>query len=80
MNKLHQLSGIKEAVALAGSQKKLADALGVKPQSVQVWVKQGYVPTDRVKKIGDLYGITAVRLCDPALVELLSIKEKDSAE
>ncbi len=76
MNKLRQLNGIREAVALAGSQKKLAEALGVRPQSVQVWVKQGYVPNDRIKKLVDLYGIDAVRLCDPALVELLSIKNE----
>lgn len=79
MNKLHQLSGIRVAVALAGSQKKLAEVLGVRPQSVQVWVKQGYVPNDRIKKIADLYGIPAVKLCDPELVELLT-KKKDEAE
>ena len=78
--KMRQLTGIREAAALAGSQTKLAEELSVSKQAVQVWIRQGYVPNDRIKKIVDLYGIAAVRLCDPALVELLSIKKGDSEE
>jgi DNA-binding XRE family transcriptional regulator len=80
MTNQRQLSGIREAAALAGSQTKLAEELGVTRQSVQVWIKQGFVPNDRIKKIVELYGIAAVRLCDPALVELLSIKNGDARE
>lgn len=80
MTNQRQLSGIREAIALAGSQTKLAEEIGVTRQSVQAWVKQGFVPNDRIKKIVELYGIEAARLCDPALVKLLSIKKSDSEE
>lgn len=73
-----QLSGIREAVAHAGSQTKLADELGVTRQSVQIWVKQGYVPNARIEDIERLYGIEPKRLCDPKLLELLTHKKGGS--
>jgi hypothetical protein len=69
MTKLHQLTGIREAVILAGSQTKLAEQLGVKKQAVQLWVRKGYVPVGRIREIEKLYGIPRERLCDPKFLE-----------
>jgi DNA-binding transcriptional MerR regulator len=80
MNKVRQLSGIREAVALAGSQKQLAEDLGVSKQAVQLWVKQGYVPKARIEEIERLYGIEPKRLFDPKLLELLTHKKDGSEE
>lgn len=80
MNKVRQLSGIREAVAHAGSQKQLAEVLGVSKQAVQLWVKQGYVPNARIEQIEKIYGIEPRRLFDPRLLELLNHKEGGSEE
>ncbi len=80
MVKERQLTGIREAVALAGSQKNLAEELGVTKQAVQEWVVKGYVPNGRIEEIERLYGIEPKRLCDPKFLEMLSIKDKDSEE
>jgi DNA-binding transcriptional regulator YdaS (Cro superfamily) len=71
MNKARQLTGIWEAVLFAGSQTKLAETLGVTRQSVQEWVKRGYVPNSRVREIEKLYGIPRERLCNPKFLELV---------
>lgn len=68
-----------EAVLFAGSQTKLAETLGVTRQSVQEWVKRGYVPNVRVREIEKLYGISRERLCDPKFLELVCGKD-DSEE
>ena len=44
-------TGIEKAVRLIGSQTALAKALGVKPQAVQKWVAQGYVPSGRCRDV-----------------------------
>lgn len=80
MKKIRQLTGIREAVALAGSQKNLADELGVTKQAVQEWVVKGYVPNGRIEEIERRYGIEPSRLCDPKLLELLTHKKGGSKE
>lgn len=40
-------NGIEKAVRLAGNQTKLALGVGVTPQAVQKWEKQGYVPATK---------------------------------
>lgn len=77
MKKIRQLTGIREAVALAGSQKNLAEELGVTKQAVQEWVVKGYVPHARIEEIERLYGIEPKRLCDPKFLELLNHKKDD---
>lgn len=64
--------GIDEAVEAAGSQEKLAQALGVTQQSVAKWVKRGYVPLDRTLEVEGLFGVSRKALADPKVVELLS--------
>jgi DNA-binding transcriptional regulator YdaS (Cro superfamily) len=72
MAKPREMAGIREAVAHAGSQTKLAKVLGVSNTVVSTWVRKGYVPDERVKQINEIYGIPRVRLCNPAYLELVS--------
>jgi DNA-binding transcriptional regulator YdaS (Cro superfamily) len=65
----HQLPGIRDAVISAGSQIKLAEALGVSQQAIQQWVAQGYAPIGRIAEIEALYGIPRERLVDPRHLE-----------
>jgi DNA-binding transcriptional regulator YdaS (Cro superfamily) len=44
-------TGIEKAVRLAGSQTALAQSLKVRPQAVQKWVSQGYVPGGRCRAV-----------------------------
>lgn len=64
-------TGIAEAVKMAGSQQKLAEALGTTQQHISKWVTRGFVPTTRVVEIEALYGIARQRLIDPRLVALV---------
>lgn len=57
-----EMSGIEEAVALAGSQSALARRVGVSPQAVQQWVERGCVPPRRVPLVAAMTGIPAERL------------------
>lgn len=70
MNKIGQMSGIREAILLAGSQQKLADTIGVKQQTIQTWLNKGYVPTARVAQIENLFGIARGRLCNPKFLDV----------
>ena len=60
-------TGIARAVALAGSQHKLAARLGVSQQAVHSWVRQGYVPLRRVVEIEAEFGVERRELCAPYL-------------
>jgi DNA-binding transcriptional regulator YdaS (Cro superfamily) len=64
--------GIDDAVEVAGSQEKLAQALGVTQQSVAKWVKRGYAPLARAREVEAMYGVPRKSLVDPRVVELLS--------
>lgn len=65
-------SGIAQAVAAAGSQAKLADLLGCTQQNVSHWVRQGFVPVERIREIEQVTGIHRSILIDPALIDLLA--------
>jgi hypothetical protein len=82
MSTLHRLSGIKEAIALADSQIKIAEELGVSKTTVQLWVKQGYVPLKYVEKLEELYGVERSRLCDPLILKVFPeiLRKSDSEE
>lgn len=67
-----RISGIAEAVVLAGGQGRLADQLGVTQQAVSKWVKRGFVPAHRVLEIEVQYGIPRDRLIEPRLADLLA--------
>lgn len=66
-----RISGIAEAVVLAGGQTKLAQQLGVSQQAVSKWERRGYVPAHRVLEIETQYGIPRERLIEPRLADLL---------
>ena len=59
---IKEMSGIEQAVELAGSQTQLARQIGVTPQAVQQWVERGYVPPRRVPKVTEITGIPACLL------------------
>lgn len=66
------MTGIEKAVEKAGgTHAALADQLGVTRQAVQLWVKQGYAPIDRIVEIEAQFGIDRKELIDPKLAELL---------
>lgn len=45
-----------------GAQKQLAEAVGVTPQAVHLWVKKGRVPAERVLVVASHTGIPAHEL------------------
>lgn len=71
-------TGIAHAVVLAGSQKALADALGVSQQAVSEWETKGWVPLERATEIEALYGIPRVHLIDPKIVDTLEAPSFES--
>lgn len=54
-------NGISKAVKLAGSQTALAKAVGVKPQAVQKWEAQGFVPAPRCRAIEEYFHSAVTR-------------------
>lgn len=66
-----QMTGIAEAVLMAGSQSRLAEVLGVSQQRVSKWVRNGWVPMGRILEIEAQYGISRHRLANPRLAELV---------
>jgi DNA-binding transcriptional regulator YdaS (Cro superfamily) len=54
------MTGLDKAIQQIGSQRKLAIALGITPQSLNRWVKKykGMVPNDHLLKIYELTGVT----------------------
>jgi len=44
-------TALTRAVALIGGQKRLADSLGIKPPSVNEWMRKGFVPVGRCRAI-----------------------------
>lgn len=48
-------TGIEKAIRLAGSQTALGAKLGITPQAVQKWVKQGVVPGERCREVETIF-------------------------
>lgn len=67
------MTGIAEAVAVVGSQSKLAERLGVSQQIVSKWLARGHVPVRRVVEIEAQTGISRHRLVDPRLTDLVDV-------
>lgn len=68
------MNGIQKAITLAGSQRALAQHLGVSQQAVSEWEKRGYAPDARIVEIEAEYGIDRIELVNPALRRLLERK------
>lgn len=63
-------TGIARAISIAGSQAKLGVLLGVSQQAVAQWLKQGFVPGDRVVEIEAQTGVGRLALIAPRVVSL----------
>jgi hypothetical protein len=66
------LSGIEQAIAAAGSQDKLAEALGCTQQNISFWKAQGFAPTSRIVEIEQRTGVPRALLINPRVADLLS--------
>lgn len=51
---------------------EVARSLGVSPQAVQAWAKQGWVPIKRCAEIERLYGVPAMFLMSKRHYDLLT--------
>lgn len=63
-----ELSGIEKAIIAVKTQAALAELMGVKQQTVSLWLKQGWVPEDRVIECAMHTGVPRAELLDPAMV------------
>ena len=66
------MSGLKDAISAAGSQKKLAVKLNVSQQFVSNCVQRGYFPIKRAIEIEEKLGIDRIKLIDPRIAEALT--------
>lgn len=64
-------SGIEAAIAAAGKQQLLADAIGVSQQAVSRWRRRGYVPVCHVVQIEAQFGIPRKALVSPKVLGIL---------
>lgn len=60
--KLVMKQALDEAIVKAGSQSALAKLVGVRPQAVQQWVKQGFVSRKSAKAVSSKTGVSLDRL------------------
>ncbi len=65
------MTGIQKCITIAGSQKKVADFLGVTQQAVSEMEKKGYVPEVHVVGLSAEYGVPKKELINPRLRALL---------
>jgi hypothetical protein len=70
-----QKTGMERAVDAAGSQVKLAEALGVKQQAISIWLLRGYAPMDRAKEIEMAFGIPRIELLSPKVRSMVESGE-----
>ena len=64
--------GIDRAVRIAGTQRALADKLGITQQAVANMVRKGYCPLSRAIEIEGVYGIPRRDLLSAALADLIA--------
>jgi DNA-binding transcriptional regulator YdaS (Cro superfamily) len=73
-----QLSGIADAVMVAGTQADLANDLGVSQQVVSKWQVRGWVPLKRAGQIEERYKISRMRLVNPKILALVGSPAKEA--
>lgn len=66
-----QQTGIADAVVAAGTQVKMAAALGVTQQAISHWLRRGYVPVRHIVQIETEFGVPRARLINPKIANLL---------
>lgn len=49
-------TGIAKAIRIAGSQTALGGLVGLSPQAIQKWAKEGLVPGERCREVESLLG------------------------
>ena len=69
-------TGLDKAIALAGSQEKLALSMGVSQQAISEWVARGFLPVGRIDDVLNAVdpGCKTIKprdLLDPELLELM---------
>lgn len=53
---------LKKAISLAGGQRRLAAALGIKQPSISEWLRRGQIPVERVARVTQVTGMTREEL------------------
>jgi DNA-binding transcriptional regulator YdaS (Cro superfamily) len=66
-----EISGIDQAIAVAGGQQALADQVGCTQQNVSFWRRQGFVPVERVVEIEQATGVPRALLVAPKIRSVL---------
>lgn len=61
------MTGIEQAIEIAGSESKLAALLGCSQQAINKMKRRGYVPPTRADQIAAMMKIDRTALIDPAL-------------
>ena len=72
---MQQKNGVSRAIAVAGSQQKLASILGVSQQAVSAWLDRGWVPLRRAQEIEASLGVPRVTLINPRIADLVDLPE-----
>lgn len=66
------MTGIQKCITIAGSQKKVAEFLGVSQQAVSEMEAKGYAPTKHIVALESEYGVDRKDLINPRLRDLLA--------
>ena len=72
---MNTTNGVSQAIQAAGSQRKLADLLGVSQQAISIWLDQGWVPLRRAQEIETSLGIPRSSLINPRIADLVDLPE-----
>lgn len=68
---MNKTTGIEKALAVAGSQAKLAAMLGVSGPLIHRWVRRGYSSPHAARALERELGIPRREFLDPRLVDLV---------
>lgn len=69
---MEKVNGVQQAALAAGSQRALANVLGVTDQAVHKWIKQGWVPMRRAQEIEALFGVSRGATLNPRIKDLVA--------